>query len=107
MTRDLHTSYTEPRTLRGMHVQEHWAWAGFFQNSWRGAAVEVDAIRELQLNRGAAVEVDAIGEQQLKRTQSRAAAEADASSEHAAAEADANGEQQLKRIDAIAWGAAH
>ena len=62
-------------------------------------------------NRGAAVEADAIGEQQPKRTRSgaRAAAEADASGEHAAAaeagaigeqqlEADANGEQQLKRM---------
>ena len=58
-----------------------------------------------------AVEADAIGagEQQPKRTRSGAAAEADASGEHAAAAeagaigeqqlgVDANGEQQLKRM---------
>ena len=39
--------------------------AGIFQNSWRGAAAEADAIGE-----HAADEVDAIGEQKLKRTQS-------------------------------------
>ena len=44
-------------------------------------------------SRGAAVEVDAIGEQQPKQTRSGAAAEADASGEHAtAAEAGAIGE---------------
>ena len=58
--------------------------AGIFQNSWRGAAAEADAI----------------GEQQLKRTQSRAALAAESGRKRrAAAEADANGEQQLKRIE--------
>ena len=55
--------------------------AGIFQNSWRGAAAEADAIGEQQLKRtqsgssrrsgryrGAAVEADAIGEQQTKQT---------------------------------------
>ena len=46
--------------------------------------------------RGAAVEADAIGEQQPKQMRSGAAAEADASGEHAAAaEAGTIGEQQL------------
>ena len=60
-------------------------------------------------NRGAAVEADAIGVQQSKRARLGAAAEADASGEHAAAaeagtigeqqlEADANREQQFKRM---------
>ena len=48
--------------------------------------------------RGAAVEADAIGEQQPKWMRSGAAAEADASGEHAAAvEAGAIGDQQLFR----------
>ena len=56
--------------------------AGIFQNSWRGAAAEADAI----------------GEQQLKWTQSRAALAAESGHKRqAAAEADANGEQQSRR----------
>ena len=66
-------------------------WAGIFQNSRRGAAVEADAVGEHAVeadacNRGAAVEMDAI-EEQLKWTQSRAAADVDVS-----------GKQQLKRM---------
>ena len=54
----------------------------------RGAAVEAGAIGR------AAFEADTIGEQQPKRTRSGAAAEEDASCEHAAAaEAGAIGEQ--------------
>ena len=40
--------------------------AGIFQNSWRGAAAEAEAIGEQQLKRtqsGSADEADAIGEQ--------------------------------------------
>ena len=83
--------------------------AGTFQNSWRGAAAEADAIGEQQLT--------AIGEQQTKRTPSGsrveadtiggAVAEADAigkqskrTQSRAAAEADASGEKQLKRMQA-------
>ena len=78
------------------NVRQHWAGTQL--------GLQADAC-----NRGAAVEADAIGEQQPKRTRSGAAAEVDASGEHAAAaevgaigqqqlEADANGEQQLKRM---------
>ena len=70
--------------------------------------LEADAIRELQLKwaqsgSSSPKRTQSIGEQ-LKRTQSKAAAEADASEQ--AAEADTNGEQQLKWIVAIARGAA-
>ena len=68
MTRDLRSS--EPQTLRRMFENiGPRAWAGIFQNSWRGAAAEADAIGEQKLkrtlagsssrsghNRGAAVE---------------------------------------------------
>ena len=74
--------------------------AGIFQNSWRGAAAEADAIGK-QLKR---TQPRAAAERRRKR---RAAAEADANGEHAAVEADraaiSSGalEQQLFKADAI------
>ena len=90
--------------------------AGTFQNRWRGAAAEADAIGEQQTKRtpsgsrveadaigGAAAEADAIGEQQTKRTPSGSRVEADAIG-GAAAEADTIGKQLKSRAAAeLEW----
>ena len=84
--------------------------AGIFENSWRGAAAEADAIGEQQLKRTQSGSSRRSGRHrgaELKRTQLGSSSRSgrnreavDNRDQHAQLKADASGEKQLKQMQA-------